>query len=130
VQTELSVEDDRGSLLAARSPNTLTRADDGDRVELDVTAEARFIAWDDAVLVARVDWFENDTGGVHQFDRRAERRLAYDRGRGCWVDVAAGRSCIAGRSGEIASGTLFVDQPAAPGGHDCVVELDWSLWVR
>ena len=86
VQVEFYSEDDRGLVLADRSANTLVRLNDGESRELDIVAEERFIGSRDAVLTAFVDWFENDTGGAHQFDLIEETPRRYNARQGCWED--------------------------------------------
>lgn len=130
IQTEIFSEDDRGRVLADRSSNTLVQLDAGESSDLAIVAQERFLTSDVAVLNGFVDWFENDSGGVHQFDRSDEINLFYDRGERCWVDLDAGSDCVADEEGEILAGTLSVFQPPAVSVDGCVASLDWSVHVE
>jgi len=130
IQTEFYSDDDRGQVLAARTPNTLVLADDGEIHDLTIVAEGLFLTSDDAILNGFVDWFENDSGGEHQFDFTEEIRLRYDRRFRCWLDLDVGGGCISPQDGEIAGGTLSVVQPATSANHACIADLGWSLRVE
>jgi hypothetical protein len=134
VQTEFYSDDDRGRILAARTANTLFRANDGEIVELGLVAEELFWATEDARLDPRVHWFENDSGGAHQFDRSDAPRspLSWDRDQRCWL-VFAGRGtyrCLPRTEGEIYADTIAVNMPASASVDACVAELDWSVSVE
>lgn len=128
VQTEFYSDDDRGLVLAARAQGTRVGVAASETRDLEIVAEERFVASRDAVLRAFVDWSEDDAGCAHPFDLTEEIRLRYDDG-GCWVDLDLGGDCIA-PEGEIAAGTLTVDQPPSASMPGCSADLDWSLRVE
>jgi hypothetical protein len=141
MQAEFYSVDDRGTVLADRSPNTLVRLNAGESRELDIVAEELFIASDDAVLTAYVDWLENDTGDVEQFELTRQINLQYRPDERCWEDLDAvivigsgdpdpSAYCTAPRTGEIASGTMSVNQPPSASVDGCIADLDWSVWVE
>ncbi len=130
IQTELDSDDDRGRVLVDRSANTLVQLDAGESSEPDIVAAGRFLTSDVAVLTGFVDWYENDSGGVRQFDLTEAIHLFYDTRERCWVDVDLGDDCIDTPDGVVAAGTLSIVQPPTPSVDGCVADLDWSLRVE
>ncbi len=122
VIVSLNAHDEAGNeVLLERSPDTLVQLNDGQGRGLSILAGGTVDAVDGKRVIARVSFYENDTGGP-QVSRGIGHTLTYDGVTGCWHDSPSG-SCL-GPTGDLLTDSLVLEDYA---GDACLASLRFRI---
>jgi hypothetical protein len=102
----------------------LIQANDNQTVPVGFRAEGVFVAAAGARLEADVSIYENDSGGVRQFDETDTMTFEFDSDKDCWV-YSGDTTCLgSGTSGNVTSSVMRVRELS---GDPCSVDLNWTF---